>query len=280
MKLKRTILTGVTIASMILVGCSNNNLDQNEIVNSNTEKKDIDQVVEKQEYEEIVNLPEYKVELIDNSNIGNVIRETLHIIVEGDYTLEELEAIAKKEAISYTKENKVNALIIGFYRNKDNIGKGYDMGKVEYVPNGNLGDAINVIAGDYSDFEFVNYLEKHIEFEKGEDIKSTVGESDLEQIKSDILDIESSSIVDINKNGDTLVINIKEQEDHPFVQADENAISVYTDWCLENIKSDISKLDICIDRPSSSVRAILDMNDMETSNGRYFDTNYIAENII
>lgn len=275
MKIKRSILALLVITSIGLMGCSNKT-ENKEVVNTEIQNEE----TQSQQIEYTMELPEYKVELIDNSNIGSVIRETIHIVVEGDYTLEELYSIAEKEALLYTKDNKVNALTVGFYREKDNIGKGYDMGRVEYVPNGELGDAVKVTTGDYSNFEFVNYLSKHMELPQGQSIDSTSGETDLETVKNDILDVESSSIVDISKDGDTLVISIKEQEDHPFVDAEENAIATYTDWCLENIKSDITKLDISVTRPNSSVRAVLDLADMETSNGRYFDTNYIAKNII
>lgn len=76
--------------------------------------------------------------------------------------MEQLESIAKKEALKYTKDNKVNALAIGFYEDEKNIGKGYDMGRVEYVPNGEWSDAINIQSGDYSNFKFVNHLEESI----------------------------------------------------------------------------------------------------------------------
>ena len=47
-------------------------------------------------------------------------------------------------------------------KNQKNIGKGYDMGRVEYVPYGEWSKAIDVKAGDYSNFKFVNYLQESI----------------------------------------------------------------------------------------------------------------------
>jgi hypothetical protein len=41
-------------------------------------------------------------------------------------------------------------------------------------------------------------------------------------------------VKDIIKEEDILVINIKEQQNHLFVEAEENAVSAYTDWCLDN----------------------------------------------
>lgn len=103
-------------------------------------------------------LPEYEVESIDNANIGPIIRETLNVVVYGEYVLDDLYEIAEKEAKEYIKENNVNALAIGFYEDKSKIGTGYEMGYVEYVPNGNWADAVNIEAGDYSNFKFVNKL--------------------------------------------------------------------------------------------------------------------------
>lgn len=109
---------------------------------------------------------DYEVAFIDNSNLGNVIRETLHIIVSGKFTKEQLFEIAKIEAQKYTSTNKVNALKIGFYDpdvlSNKTLGRwyhsGFTYGFVDYVPNGVWGDAMNVKAGDYTNFEYVNGL--------------------------------------------------------------------------------------------------------------------------
>lgn len=230
--------------------------------------------VKKEKPVEVVKLPEYKVDIIDNSNIGDCIRETLHIVVIGNYTKDDLYKIAEKEIKDYTSKNKVNALTVGFYESSDMIGNGYEMGRVEYVPNGVFGDAVNVEAGDYSTFEIVNLIEDKVSLPKGEEIKE--GTSDISKIKSEFESVMSGSKVDINLEGSTLNVVITEEEDHPFVDADENAIAVYTDWTLDNMKGDIQTLDITVKRPESSVRSKLKMSDMKTSNGRYFD----AEDII
>mgnify|MGYP001735973009 FL=1 len=68
--------------------------------------------------------------------------------------------------------------------------------------------------------------------------------------------------------------------DHPLgIAADENAIITYTDYCLDNIKSDIEYLDITVVRPSSVANALLSMSKMLTDNGRYFDTYYIRNSL-
>lgn len=277
MKLNKKILT-LLIASLSIgmIGCSKKEAQKTDV--TKVEETNVSSVEEKQKTSD-EDLGNYSIELIDDTNIGNTVRETMHIVVDENCSLDKLYKIAQKEALKYTKEHKVNALTIGFYTDKEHIGKGYDMGSVLYAPNGELADAINIQSGDYSSFKFVNNLEEPLDLPKGESLEETKGATDVETVKNDVSKVESSSIVNVSKNGSTLVINIKENKDHPYVDAEENAIGAYTDWCLDNIKSDISTIDITVERPSSSVHAILDMNNMLTDNGRYFDTNYIRENI-
>lgn len=275
MKLKSKLIFAIVTVSIGMVGCSTEDSKDVNLTTQQEISKENNSANEVQEE----NLPNYKIALIDDSNIGNIVRETLHIVVEDDFNLDQLKSIAEKEALNYTKDHDVNALAIGFYQDEANIGKGYDMGRVEYVPNGKWSDAVNITAGNYENFKFVDYLEEPLDLPKGESIESTSGQTDIEMVKSDILNVNSDIQLNVDKDGSTLLIKIKEKEDHPLVAAEENAIASYTDWCLENIKSDISCIDISVERPNSSVRAVLNMSDMETSNGRYFDTSYIANNI-
>lgn len=252
-------------------------LEKKEDNNSEIKEEESSQTASTNENTREEKLPEYKIELVDNTNLGSIIRETIHITVKGDYTLDDLYKIAEKEAKDYTANHKVNALAIGFYTDKENIGKGYDMGYVDYVPNGNWGDAVNIKAGDYSSFKFVNHLEEPIVTEKGKDIEA--GKSDLKLIKKNFVDVYGNTDVKLSKNGDTLIVHLKEAEDNQFFDADENAIATYTDYCLDNIKSDIEYLDITVVRPSSSAQAVLSMDNMKNDNGRYFETDYIRDNI-
>ena len=277
MKIKQNIKTLILITAIVLsiTGCSN------EEVNTNNDNSDtISNIEQTQSDKENTDLPNYKVALVDDANIGNVIRETLHIVVDGDYTLEQLNTIAEKEALAYVKQNKVNALAVGFYEDENNIGKGYDMGRVEYVPYGDWAKAIDVKAGDYSNFEFVNYLQESISssLPQGTSITEDKGETDINLVKSDIEGVNDGLDVNVTKKGDVLVINVVETQDAMF-PANELTISAYTDWCLDNIKSDIKSIDFTVETNNGTVRALLDTSKVETSNGRYFDSNYIAENI-
>lgn len=146
-------------------------------------------------------LPEYTLVLIDNTNVGNVIRETLHVVVEENYTLEQLYDITKKEALLYVSKNKVNALAIGFYENEDNIGNGYDMGRVEYVPYGDWTRAMDVKAGDYFTFQFVNHLTEPIlsYLQKGTPVAEDKGETDVNLVKTDVESIYDGLEVKITR---------------------------------------------------------------------------------
>ena len=119
--------------------------------------------------------------------------------------------------------------------------------------------------------EVVDEKQKIIENEEkaSEKIKEVSG-SDIEGLKSEFEKVYSGNEVDINLEGNTLKVIVSEAEDHPLVEADEMAISNYTDWTLGNMKDDIKYIDIKVERPNSSVRSKLDMRDVKTDNGKYF----------
>ena len=125
-------------------------------------------------------------------------------------------------------------------------------------------------------------VEEVIEEEvKGESIEKVenISGSDIDGIKSEFEEVYSGNEVNISLGGSILNVTVIEAEDHPLVEADEMAISNYTDWTLENMKDDIESIDIKIERPSSSVRAKLNMSDMKTDNGRYFHLDDIIKGI-
>lgn len=281
MKVNKKLLVLLTISlGMVIAGCSKQEQKtENKTTRENVSVNNKDQT-EKADTNDNENLGTYIIESISDESIANAKRETLHIVVKDNQSLGQLYKIAQKEALNYTKDHPVNALTIGFYTDKEHIGEGYDMGSVLYAPNGELKDDMNVTDGDYSSFKFVNNLEEPLELPKGKSLEETKGSTDVEQVKNDILKVEDTSKVNVSIDGSKLIINIKEMEDHPYVDAEENAIATYTDWCLDNINSDITEIDITVERPNSSVHAILETNKMETDNGRYFDTNDIRENII
>lgn len=107
-----------------------------------------------------VDLSSIKSNVVSTSDsiFGPIKRITLNVVVSGDLTKEKLFELGKVLASNYIKTNKVNALSVGFYNNASEIGKGYTHGNVDYVPNGKWEDAINVKAGDYKTFKFVDHI--------------------------------------------------------------------------------------------------------------------------
>lgn len=126
----------------------------------------------------------------------------------------------------------------------------------------------------------VNYLKEYISssLPQGIDIVDDVGETDVNLVKSDIEGIYDDLKVDVSKQEGVLFIKVVENKESPL-PASEFTISAYTDWCLDNIKDDIKSIDFTVNTSNGKVRAILDTSKIETSNGRYFSSNYIANNI-
>ncbi|MGL5548145.1 MAG: hypothetical protein ACRDD4_00360 [Culicoidibacterales bacterium] len=101
----------------------------------------------------------YEVVSVDDSSTPQAVRHTLNVVVTGSEVTEaKLFKIAKLESLLYTSSNDVNALSVGFYSSAENIGQGYDYGYVDYAPEGDWSKASEVLAGDYSTFEFDNNL--------------------------------------------------------------------------------------------------------------------------
>lgn len=101
----------------------------------------------------------YEIVSVDDSSTPQAVRHTMNIVVTGSEVTEaKLFKIAKLESLLYTSSNDVNALSIGFYSSASNIGQSYDYGSIDYAPNGDWSQAMNVEAGDYTNFEYDNNL--------------------------------------------------------------------------------------------------------------------------
>lgn len=240
----------------------------------------VEPVSEPNPEEKPTNLPKYTVAEIDNSSFGNCIRETLHVVVEEDYTKDQLLQIAEKEIKDYTSTKKVNALTIGFYESKNKIGKGYEMGRVEYVPFGDFSKAPDVTSGDYSKFQTVNLIEDKIQLNTKQDVPAPTS-SNLDKIKNDFESVYSNSkVTSIAINNGTLKIKIEEPVNEFGLPIDESTLATYLENSIDNIGSDIKTIDITVKSPSSSATAILDTSKIINDNlGKYFEIEYIMEKI-
>ncbi|WP_250277403.1 hypothetical protein [[Clostridium] colinum] len=106
---------------------------------------------------------DYYIARIDNTNFGNIIRETIHIVILSELSKEQLFEIAIVETEKYISKNKVNSLTIGFYdksvlKNNEWYNSGFTHGHVDYLPNGSWTDTSRVKSGDYRTFQFVNKI--------------------------------------------------------------------------------------------------------------------------
>lgn len=106
---------------------------------------------------------DYYIARIDNANFGNIIKETLHIVILSKFSEEQLFEIAKTETERYISKNKVNSLTVGFYDksvldNDEWYISGFTHGQVDYLPNGDWNNISNINTGDYKTFQFVNKI--------------------------------------------------------------------------------------------------------------------------
>ena len=224
-----------------------------------------------------VSLPEYKVVKVEDSSYNEVVNKVMVIkINDSNYTLDDLLNIAKKEALDYTDENEINALTMGFYEDESTVGNGYELGRVDYAPQGSFSKGADVETGDYSTFEFGNYLQ-----EKDTSLTDTgleEGETDVEQIKSDFSVYGDS--IETSKDGSTLNITIEVSDadgsvDRETIPSDESIISSYVNICLTNLKNDIETLNIKVIYGENNIEAVLSTSELKFHNGRQFTSEYI-----
>lgn len=225
-----------------------------------------------------VSLPDYEVIKIEDSSYNKVVNKVMHVCVKSsDYTLDDLLNIAQKEALKYTKENKVNALTIGFYENESSIGNGYELGRVDYAPKGSFSKGADVETGDYSSFEFGNYLQEKDKTSVDDSLEE--GQTDVEQIKSDFSVYGDN--VEASKDGNTLNISINVNDidggvDQLSTPSDESIISSFVNVCLTNLKSDIETINLKINYGEHVIEALLSTSELKFDNGRYFTSEYIT----
>lgn len=92
-------------------------------------------------------------------------RYSLDVVVKEKVTEEELKNLAEKIVEDMKKEDKFNAISLGFYDYKEYVGIGYTLGGVDYAPNGKWGDAGTVSTGQYNKMEY-NYNVQEKDWDK------------------------------------------------------------------------------------------------------------------
>ena len=121
-------------------------------------------------------------------------------------------------------------------------------------------------------------LDNQDEFSK-EDLKY-VNVFKKEEVKKDFENSGHENTTEITREGNTLKIVVNEVNDLPWEMPGEFSIETYTDFCMENIRTDIETLDLTVKQPSNKARAVLDMSKTKDQGfGRYFEEDYIIENL-
>ncbi|WP_145993171.1 DUF4875 domain-containing protein [Tepidibacter mesophilus] len=96
----------------------------------------------------------YTIEKAEDISIAGAKRYSLDVVVSKEVSVEQLQEISKKVIEDYKKENKFNAIVVGFYDYKEYIGNGYSLGKTEFAPEGDWSKAMEVSTGDYSSMDY------------------------------------------------------------------------------------------------------------------------------
>jgi hypothetical protein len=105
-------------------------------------------------------IPEYKIGEKADISVGANKRYRYEVIVDADIQEEDVKKVASDIVEKTKKETPFNAVVIFFHADASSIGKGYTVGKVEYVPYGALASAQKVKTGDYSKHEYTYMIKK------------------------------------------------------------------------------------------------------------------------
>lgn len=105
------------------------------------------------ESKEVKNI-KYRVVEKGDISYANVKRPFWEVVVEEKVSIEALQDLSKELIEQAKKEEKFNAIVIGFYDYEEYIGTGYTLGKVEYAPDGDWSKANTVRAGDYKKMDY------------------------------------------------------------------------------------------------------------------------------
>ncbi|MGL4739588.1 MAG: hypothetical protein ACRC41_02150 [Sarcina sp.] len=204
-------------------------------------------------------LPNYIIGKIETESVEEA-HDTIHIVVAGEYTSEGLQKIAEKEMELYTAKSNVKTLTIGFYEKLNQIGHEYEMGYIEYAFDRESND---------KNYSLINKLKFPA--------SQTISDINVRSVKDQIENKFGESIADIKKDGSFLRIKIEENSlEKNF---NEFTIAKYTDVILENELEGIEYIQIKIESNINSIEAILNMNSIQEQNGKYFDIDYIKNNI-
>ena len=100
----------------------------------------------------------YDIVKFDDTSIPNAERMTLRVTADESYlysmTDEQLSEMVKYIADNYASSHKMNAIVVYLYCNGDDTEGAFTIASCTYAPDGEIENAPNVEAGDYSSFDY------------------------------------------------------------------------------------------------------------------------------
>lgn len=142
---KWLIYTVALVMLGLMFGCSN---DQSVSPSQPVEEP---VTVKVEEPEKVFN---YYVYSIEDYPFANAKRYSYNVIIEEEYSEDQMKEIAVQIVEKAKKEKPFNAISLLFYDYPEYIGHGTVFGLANYAPNGDWGQAAEVETGDYSTMEY------------------------------------------------------------------------------------------------------------------------------
>ena len=99
-------------------------------------------------------VPPHEIVTTQDLSYSTARRYNLRVALPEYYSREEIERIARAVVATITDRERVNALSIMFYAPGTETTGAWDVGMIEWAPNGRWGDALSVDAGDYRSFRY------------------------------------------------------------------------------------------------------------------------------
>ena len=100
----------------------------------------------------------YKVAEFEDTSTNSAERMTLRVTASEDYLYamsdNQLSDMVKFIATNYTKSHKVNAVVVYLYCDGDDTNGAFTIASCTYAPGGDISKASDVVAGDYSSFDY------------------------------------------------------------------------------------------------------------------------------
>jgi hypothetical protein len=100
------------------------------------------------------NLPTFRVVEVEDLTIHGAIRYNLHVVIDEPVSFEQIQAITEHIVMSAKIESSFNAISVMYYDYVEYIGFGYTLGRADYAPGGDWGQANTVKTGDYTKMKF------------------------------------------------------------------------------------------------------------------------------